>query len=83
MNPPLNRLRVQTDVVANRLRRLRRRTLGVPARLSALEAEAQESRQLNRRVAELADVVAELLVPLADRDDARARELLARYRVEL
>ena len=83
MNPPLNRLRVQTDVVAHRLRRLRRRTLGVPARLSALEAEAQESRQLNRRVAELADVVAELLVPLADRDDARARELLARYRVEL
>ena len=40
----------------------------------------QENRRLNRRVAELTDVVAELLVPLADRDEDKARELLARYR---
>ena len=39
-----------------------------------------ENRRLNRRVAELTDVVAELLVPLADRDEEKARELLARYR---
>ena len=31
-------------------------------------------------IAELTDVVAELLVPLADRDEEKARELLARYR---
>ena len=40
----------------------------------------QENRRLNRRVAELTDVVAELLVPLADRDEEKARELLATYR---
>ena len=35
-----------------------------------LEAELQENRQLNRRVAELTDLVADLLVPLARHDDA-------------
>ena len=39
-----------------------------------------ENRRLNRRVAELTDVVAELLVPLADRDEEKARTLLASYR---
>ena len=83
MNATLNRLRAQGDVVRDRLRRLRRRTVGVHGRLSALEAEAQENRQLNRRIAELTDVVAELLVPLADRDEESSREVLARYRTEL
>ena len=53
---------------------------GVRERLVALEAELQESRQLNRRVAELTDLVTELLVPLARRDDERVDALLARYR---
>ena len=83
MNATLNRLRAQGDVVRDRLRRLRRRTVGVHGRLSALEAEAHENRQLNRRIAELTDVVAELLVPLADRDEEGSREVLARYRAEL
>lgn len=83
MNNALNRLRAQGDLLRDRVRRLRRRTLGVRGRLSALEAEAQENRQLNRRIAELTDVVAELLVPLADRDEEGSREALARYRSEL
>ena len=40
----------------------------------------QENRRLNRRIAELTDVVAELLVPIADRDEAKVQELLASYR---
>ncbi|MGZ6777319.1 MAG: DUF6752 domain-containing protein [Blastococcus sp.] len=50
------------------------------ARLAALEEEVQEQRQLNRRIAELTDVVAELLVPIHDRDPDRVEEVLAAYR---
>ncbi|WP_232221765.1 DUF6752 domain-containing protein [Nocardioides sp. J54] len=49
-------------------------------RVRVLEAEVQENRQLNRRIAELTDVVTELLVPLEARDRARVDEVLARYR---
>lgn len=63
---------------AVRLRDARR--AGVHARLRDLEAEVQESRRLNRRVAELTDLVAELVVPLARRDDEEVDQVLARYR---
>lgn len=53
------------------------------ARVEVLEKEIQESRQLNMRLAELVDVVTELLVPLAERDEEGARQLLARYRNEV
>jgi hypothetical protein len=56
------------------------RGAGVRARLDALEAEAQENRRLNRRVAELTDLVTELIVPLARREDEEVEEILARYR---
>ena len=59
--------------------RASRRT-GLHARVSQLEADLQESRQLNRRIAELTDLVAELLVPLARREDEAVDEVLARYR---
>jgi hypothetical protein len=45
-----------------------------------LKDAVHENRRLNRRIAELTDVVAELLVPLADRDEGRAKELLESYR---
>jgi alkylation response protein AidB-like acyl-CoA dehydrogenase len=45
-------------------------------RVAELEAEVQENRQLNSRLAELTDVVAELLVPLAERDEARVEQVL-------
>lgn len=57
-----------------------KRLLGLRHELRDLHEAVEENRRLNRRVAELTDVVAELLVPLADRDDEGARELLARYR---
>jgi len=48
-------------------------------RVTELEAEMQETRRLNRRLAELTDVVQELLLPLAQRDEAGALEQLQRY----
>ncbi|MDO9457049.1 DUF6752 domain-containing protein [Nocardioides sp.] len=52
-------------------------------RLEALEADVQESRALNLRVAELTDVVMELLVPLADSDDPRVAAIVERYRLAI
>jgi DNA repair exonuclease SbcCD ATPase subunit len=52
-------------------------------RVAELEAEMQESRRLNRRLAELTDVVQELLVPVAQRDEEKLREYLARYAASL
>lgn len=49
-------------------------------RVAVLEGEVQENRELNRRLSELTDVVTELLVPLSQRDDERAGELLDQYR---
>ena len=76
----LSRARAKARVARDRYRRLRRRPIGYRARLAALEEELQESRQLNRRITELVDVVAELLVLVDDRDEERVREVLAQYR---
>jgi hypothetical protein len=48
-------------------------------RVAELEEEMQEARALNMRVAELTDLVTELLVPLAQRDEEKLQALLARY----
>ncbi|WP_067436867.1 DUF6752 domain-containing protein [Nocardioides jensenii] len=66
------------DKLKDVARRYRDRT-GTARRLSALEAEVQECRQINLRLAELTDVVMELLVPLSERDEARVAEALQRY----
>ena len=63
----------------NVARRARGR-LSLSRRVAELEAEVQECRQLNVRLAELTDVVMELLVPVAARDEERLAELLERYR---
>ena len=52
-------------------------------RVTALEEELQETRQLNKRLAELADVVAEVLLPAEQRDENRLQELLAKYESRL
>ena len=49
------------------------------ARVAVLEDEVQECRQLNLRLAELTDVVGELLLPVAQRDQARVAEVMERY----
>ena len=46
------------------------------ARVSALEAAVDENRRLNQRLADVIDVVTEVLVPALDRDDERVRKAL-------
>ncbi len=52
-------------------------------RVAALEEAVQENRALNVRLAELTDVVQELLLPLSQRDQAKVDELLERYSAQL
>ena len=47
------------------------------ARVAALEAAVEENRRLNQRLADVVDVVTELLVPALDRDDAKVAAALA------
>ena len=48
-------------------------------RVAVLEDEVQECRQLNLRLAELTDVVQELLLPIVERDEQRIAEVMERY----
>ncbi len=78
------RLRVRAKHAARNLGRFR---AGVHAeslqalreRVTVLEQEVQECRQLNLRLAELTDVVQELLLPMAQRDEERLSMLLEKY----
>ena len=47
------------------------------ARVAALEEAVEENRRLNQRLADVVDVVTELLVPALDRDDERVKAALA------
>lgn len=53
------------------------------ARVEELEAEVQECRQLNLRLAELTDLVQELLLPVAQRDEEKLAALVAKYTDQL
>ena len=53
------------------------------ARIEALEDEVQENRNLNLRIAELVDVVQELLVPVASQDRERIDAALAKFQSSL
>ena len=57
--------------------------VGLPDRLAELEEEIQECRQVNLRLAELCDVMMELLLPVADRDEGEVQAILARYRADV
>jgi hypothetical protein len=52
-------------------------------RLAEMQAEIQECRQVNLRLAELCDVMMELLLPVAGRDDEAVEAILARYRADV
>ncbi|CAN5172421.1 hypothetical protein BH09ACT11_BH09ACT11_02940 [soil metagenome] len=58
------------------MRKLNSTVEELTARVDELEAEMQESRRLNIRVAELLDLVEELLVPIAQRDEDKVRAYL-------
>lgn len=79
-----DRLRSRGKEVAHNLGRFRAgvRSEGIEAlkeRVAELEEEVQECRQLNLRLAELTDVVQELLLPIAQRDESRIAEIMERY----
>lgn len=48
-------------------------------RVEVLEQELADARRLNKRIAEITDVVAEVLLPAEQRDEERMRAVLARY----
>ena len=52
-------------------------------RVAALEADVFELRRHSVRLAELLDVVQELLVPVADRDEEKVRAAVEKYRESL
>lgn len=62
-----------------RWKRAQKEIAALRRRVSDLETEVQEVRQLSKRLAEITDVVAEVLLPAEDRDEERLREILARY----
>ena len=64
-------IRTDRDQVRKRLG-----PLSLYKRVVALEKEVQESRRLNQRLSDVVDVITEILVPAADRDDERMRAAL-------
>lgn len=52
-------------------------------RVADLEADLAEMRRHNLRLAELADVVSELLVPMANRDEAAVQRAIERFQESL
>ena len=79
-----DRVKLRGREAARTLGRVRAgvRAEGVDAlrdRVAVLEDEVQECRQLNLRLAELTDVVQELLLPVAARDEQRITEALEKY----
>lgn len=63
-------------------RRYFRETFYLPKRILDLEEATMENRQLNRRLAELTDILAELLVPATERDEEKLNALVAKFREE-
>jgi predicted nucleic acid-binding Zn-ribbon protein len=65
--------------LASRLRALPGEMDHLRDRIARLEEELRESRRHQQRLAELTDVVQELLLPISQRDQAGIDEVLARY----
>ena len=63
--------------------RVRSRAAELEQRVSDLEADVSEMRQHNLRLAEIADVVQELLIPMATRDEAKVQEAIERFNKSL
>jgi TolA-binding protein len=74
-----DRLRETDRRQARRLDQLEQQTSRLRSRIAELEAELQECRRLNKRVAELTDLVAEVLLPEGQRDDDAITERLRGY----
>lgn len=60
-----------------------RATAALEQRVADLEADVSELRRHNLRLAEITDVVQELLVPMASRDEDRIRTAVERFNESL
>ena len=67
------------DVAGRLTRTIRSGDDELARRVEALEADVLELRRHNVRLAEIADVVQELLVPLSSRDQARIDEAIEKF----
>ena len=67
------------DVAGRLTRSMRSGDEELARRVEALEADVLELRRHHVRLAEIADVVQELLVPLSSRDQARIDEAIEKY----
>lgn len=69
----------EVPALRREIRQLREQLAATRGRVAELEAEMQEARRLNRRIAEVTDLVEEAVLPAADRDDDRLRRALDKY----
>ena len=60
-----------------------RRIAALGNRVADLEAEVSEMRRHHLRLAELSDLVQELLVPMSGRDEARIREAIDHFNASI
>lgn len=60
-----------------------RRIAALGRRVTDLEAEVSEMRRHNLRLAEMADVIQELLIPMSGRDEDRVREAIDRFNASI
>ena len=67
------------DVAGRVTRTMRSGDEELARRVEALEADVLELRRHNVRLAEIADVVQELLLPLSSRDQARIDEAIEKF----
>ena len=58
-------------------------TAALEQRIADLEADVAELRRHHLRLAEITDLVQELLIPLADRDEARTQAAIERFNESL
>lgn len=61
----------------------RARVRELEQRVADLEADLTELRRHHLRLAEVTDVVQELLVPMADRDEEKVRQAVERFQESL
>ena len=69
----------ETTDLRRQVRELQNEVADLQKEFRQLQAEVHQDRRLHRRVAELTDVVAELLLPAAQRDEEKLVALLEGY----
>jgi hypothetical protein len=83
LSSPINKANVKEGLQRFGPVKLRIEVGRLSKRVAELEDEVKECRRDQHRLAELTDIVQELLVPLSKRDQAAVDEVLAKYTEQL